>query len=89
MTGMDDPRDVERWLIGVCQELGLQLDSPSDDFFAAGASSITAVKLISQVEAKFGEDALPPEDLFEKSGINDIAASIRRNSAHADASSTP
>jgi acyl carrier protein len=89
MMGMDDQRDVEHWLVGICQELGLQLESASDDFFAAGASSITAVKLISQVEEKFGEDALPPEDLFEKSCINDIAASIRRNSAHADASSTP
>ena len=55
------------------------------DFFRAGGSSLTAVKLIARAEETFGEDSLPPEDLFDKSGIREIAESIVRNRQQVDA----
>lgn len=67
-------------------ELGVQLENADSDFFEAGATSLTAVRLIARVEASFGEDALPPDDLFEKSRVRDIAENIHRNLPTANAS---
>lgn len=79
---------LEHWVVETCRGLGLQAQDPGGDFFAIGGSSLTAVKLISQAEQEFGEDALPPEDLFERSTLRDIAATIRRNTASMDAAET-
>nr|WP_274613946.1 phosphopantetheine-binding protein [Streptomonospora nanhaiensis] len=49
------------------------------DFFEAGGNSLTAIRLISQAEESFGEDVLPPEDLFAESSVRQIAATILRN----------
>jgi acyl carrier protein len=80
------PQDLERWVLETCAELGVQLDNPDADFFEAGATSLTAARLIARVEATFGEDALPPDDLFEKSKVRDIAESIYRSLSTTEAS---
>ena len=74
---------VEQWVIGACRDLGVELDGAEDDLFAAGATSLTAIRLIARVEEEFGEDALPPDDLYEHSTVGAIAATIRRNTAGA------
>jgi Phosphopantetheine attachment site len=71
--------DLERWVLDVCAELGVKLDGADADLFEAGATSLTATRLIARAEAAFGEDALPPDDLFERSTVRAIAESIHRN----------
>ena len=75
---------IEDWLLDTCRELDLRVENADSDFFEAGGTSLSAIRLIAKAEAHFGEDALPPEDLFEKSRIHDLAACIQRNSAHTD-----
>ena len=43
-----------------------------DDFFELGGNSLKAVSLIVEVEKEFGEDALPPEKLFDSSTFSSI-----------------
>ncbi len=50
--------------------------TPDDDFFALGGNSITAIKFISQVEERFGEDALLPDTLFEDGKLSILAKAI-------------
>ena len=76
---MTTPYDLQRWVIDVCAEFGVQLENADSDFFEAGATSLTAARLIARAEANFGVDALPPDDLFEKSTVRAIAESIHRN----------
>jgi acyl carrier protein len=68
--------EVESWVMDACRELGLPVASGDDNFFTAGGNSLSAVKLIAKAEEAFGEDALPPDDLFERSAIRDIALTI-------------
>lgn len=72
--------DVQAWLLGTCRELGLPAEDVSANFFEMGGTSLTAVKLIAKAEQSFGEDALLPEDLYSRSTLHEIAASIERNS---------
>jgi non-heme Fe2+,alpha-ketoglutarate-dependent halogenase len=81
--------EIQAWVIGVCQELGLPLAGPDDDFFASGGTSLTAIKFLGRVEERFGEDALPVEDLFERSSVRDIAASIRATAGGVMTTSEP
>ncbi|WP_394840162.1 acyl carrier protein [Pendulispora rubella] len=83
----ENQEKFERWVIGVCQGLGVRIKDASSDFFEAGGSSLAAVKLIARVEEEFGEDALPPEDLFSQSAVRDIASCILRNAPRAAAPS--
>ena len=76
---------IQAWVLAACRDLGLSVDAGSD-FFRAGGSSLTAVKLIARAEETFGEDSLPPDDLFGNSGISEIAESIARNRRQVDAS---
>lgn len=46
------------------------------DFFALGGKSLAAFRLIVQVEAVFGEGTLPPEVLYQKPRLGDVAAAI-------------
>jgi len=75
---------IERWLVGVCRELGLQVEDAGSDFFEAGGSSLTAVKLLARVEDRFGEEALPAEDLFAESRLREIAQRIQQNSRQSE-----
>jgi len=81
----NDIDTIQEWVISTCRDLGLDVDAGSD-FFRAGGSSLTAVKLIARAEESFGEDSLPPEDLFSNSGVREIAESIARNRQQVDAS---
>ncbi|AJK46615.1 phosphopantetheine-binding protein [Burkholderia plantarii] len=76
MSNRNDIKDVQAWLVDACGALGLRIESADSDFFEAGGTSITAVKLLSRVEGHFGEDALTPEALFEQSRLSDIASHI-------------
>jgi hypothetical protein len=70
---------ITSWVVDACKDFGLYVETGGDDFFEAGGTSLTAVKLIERAEEKFGEDALPPEDLFTRSTMGEIAASILNN----------
>lgn len=73
-----DPRQAatEQWVLELCRGFGLTVPDASTDFFATGATSLTAVRLIARVEEEFGEDSLPPDELYERSTIAQIASTI-------------
>ncbi|MEH0574667.1 MULTISPECIES: phosphopantetheine-binding protein [Streptomyces] len=75
------------WVVDECRQLGLRVTGGEDDFFEAGGTSLTAVKLIERAEREFGDDSLPADELFTESRVMDIVVSIQRNSKHADAAS--
>lgn len=77
MGDAEDQGKIQQWVVEVCQELGLRLENGDDDFFAAGGTSLTAFRLIGRVEEEFGEESLPPDDLFSRSSVREIAATIR------------
>jgi hypothetical protein len=77
--------EIEKWLVAACQSLGLGITGAEEDFFTAGATSLTAIRLIAKAEERYGEDALPPDDLYADSQVRQIAASIRRNAGRIDA----
>lgn len=71
--------DVDSWLVGACRDLGLSISGLADDLFEVGGTSLTVVKLVARAEEQFGENALTPDDVFERSTVGEIAASIRNN----------
>ncbi|MEV7097923.1 acyl carrier protein [Amycolatopsis sp. NPDC051045] len=80
MTGTSgNPSTVERWVIDACVALGLPAQSPSDDFFALGGTSLSVIRLVARAEEEFGEDCLPPDELYEESTVRGIAGLITRN----------
>ncbi len=74
-----DIATIENQVIAWCRELGLKITSVDNDFFACGGTSLTAVKLMNRADAHFGEDALSPDDLYERGSIAEIAATIHAN----------
>jgi acyl carrier protein len=70
---------IQHWLIDACQKLNLPVETPDDDFFEVGGSSLALVRLVAQVETKYSEHALSPDEFIEHSTIREIAASIVRN----------
>lgn len=80
--------ELERWVIKVCQELKLQIDTADADIFDAGATSLTIIRLIARVEGEFGVEVLSTDEIVESSSVHDIAASIRRNIADTAVSAT-
>ncbi|MCK9893453.1 phosphopantetheine-binding protein [Frankia sp. AgB32] len=79
------PEALLAWVVDECRKLGLRVSGGEDDFFEAGGTSLTAVKLIDRAERDFGDDSLPPDELFTESRIAEIVASIQRNSKRAGA----
>ncbi|MBL1106886.1 hypothetical protein JK361_20135 [Streptomyces sp. 5-8] len=79
------PETLQAWVIHECKQLGLRVASGEDDFFEAGGTSLTAVKLIERAEREFGDESLPADELFTESRITEIVASIQRNGKNADA----
>ncbi|SDJ53648.1 Phosphopantetheine attachment site [Paraburkholderia steynii] len=71
--------NTEAWLIDACTALGLRVENAESDFFEAGGTSITAVKLLVRVEEHFGDDALTPEILFAQSRVADLARHISQH----------
>jgi acyl carrier protein len=79
--------EIETWVLDSCRELGLLVEGAEDDFFTTGGNSLTAVRLIAKVEDRYGEDCLPPDDLFERSSVGQIAATILANRERSGAAS--
>jgi non-heme Fe2+,alpha-ketoglutarate-dependent halogenase len=71
--------EIENWVIGFCRELNLPVEDATTDFFAVGGTSLTAMRLIASAEELYGEDVLPPDDLYESSSMGGIATVIARN----------
>jgi acyl carrier protein len=78
--------EIQRWVLDNCRGLGLKVEGPGSDFFSSGGTSLAAMRLIAAAEERFGEDALPPEDLYEHSSLREIAAVILKHGVPADAS---
>ncbi|MEU3501617.1 phosphopantetheine-binding protein [Streptomyces hundungensis] len=78
-TQTSTQEELEQWVLTTCRDLGLTVETAADDFFEAGGTSLTAIRLIAQAEETYGEDALTPDDLFARSAVRDIAASILQN----------
>lgn len=51
----------------------------SDDFFDLGGTSLKSVRMVLEVDDAFGENVLPPDQLFVGSRFDEVAAIIRRN----------
>ncbi|MGW4564093.1 phosphopantetheine-binding protein [Streptomyces sp. NPDC004561] len=77
--------EIENWVVESCRSLGLPAQDATSDFFAIGGTSLAAARLIAAAEELFGEDALPPDDLYENSALSAVAAVIH---AHATAGGT-
>ena len=76
-----DGAEVRQWVRDTCRGLGLPVEEPEDDFFATGGTSLTAMKFIARVEERYGETALAPDDLYERSSVREIADSIAHNTS--------
>lgn len=76
---MNSQTAVEEWIIDTSKQLGLPIETGDDDFFDAGATSLTIMRLIDRVEKEFGPDALTPEEVIEHSSVHEIAAAIIEN----------
>jgi acyl carrier protein len=64
-------------LISIWQEIFETTEiTPDSDFFELGGNSLTAIKLLSQVEKTFGPETLLPEVLFSDARIKSLAAAI-------------
>lgn len=90
MSETANPKSLESlqtWVIDECKQLGLRISAAEDDFFEAGGTSLTAVKLIERAEKEFGDDSLPADELFTKSRVAEIATAIQQNINYADAAS--
>lgn len=74
-------QQIEEWVVQVLRDLGLAVTGADDDFFAVGGTSLTAMRFIARVEERYGEGSLPPDDLYERSSVREIAASVRSNTS--------
>jgi acyl carrier protein len=81
MTEASNQTAIEDWVIHTCQGLGLPIEAGDDDFFEAGATSLTVIRLVNRAEEEFGSDALSPENVIENSAVHAIAAAIAENTA--------
>lgn len=81
MPFSNSPETVAQWLVSACASLGLGVVNAADDFFAVGGTSMLAIKLIARIEDTFGEDVLPPSDLFIIRNLNGVAQTIHGNLA--------
>jgi acyl carrier protein len=79
MDNSIDQQQSQQWVVAVCQELGLRLERGEDDFFEAGGTSLTAARLIGRAEKEFGEDSLLPDELFSRSTVREIAATLQQS----------
>lgn len=51
----------------------------SDDFFDLGGTSLKSVRMVLEVDEAFGENVLPPDQLFVASRFDEVVAIIHRN----------
>jgi acyl carrier protein len=57
-----------------------------DDFFELGGNSLTAIKFLSRVEERFGEDVLLPETLYDDARLASLAKAVDDATASAASS---
>jgi acyl carrier protein len=74
---------IERWMIKVCRELKLPVDSVDDDIFDLGGTSLTIMRMIARAEQEFGSEVLTPDEVVEASTVGEIATTIRLNAEKA------
>ncbi|RAG87119.1 acyl carrier protein [Streptacidiphilus pinicola] len=74
-------QEMEQWVADSWRALGLTVAGPATDFFSVGGTSLAAARFLAGAEELFGEDVLPPEDFFEGSSVEAVAALIVRNSS--------
>jgi hypothetical protein len=68
---------TETLLMHIWQEIFDTTEINADsDFFDLGGNSITAIKLLAQVEKVFGPETLLPEALFTDGRLRSVAMSI-------------
>lgn len=67
--------DIEQWVIETSRDLKLPVSNLDDDFFDAGGTSLSLMRLIARVESYFGV-VLDPDDILDASTIRGIAATI-------------
>lgn len=79
MNDKTDKESIEAWLLDVCRELGVPVEQLDDDFFDSGGNSLSVVRLIARTDARFGEDVLTPEEMFESGSVREMAEVVRRN----------
>jgi acyl carrier protein len=56
--------------------LGREKSEPNDDFFVAGGTSLTAIKLLQRVEKEFGPEVLSPDTLYSDPKLGSVARAI-------------
>lgn len=72
--------EVEEKLAAIWRRvLKVETVTASDDFFDLGGTSLKSVRMVIEVDETFGENVLPPDQLFEGSRFDEVAAVIRRN----------
>lgn len=74
---------IERWVITVCRELKLPVESVDDDIFDLGGTSLTIMRIIARAEQDFGPEVLTPDEIIEGSTVTEIASTIRLNAGKA------
>ncbi|MEU9336645.1 FkbM family methyltransferase [Streptomyces sp. NPDC048290] len=76
-----DPRPgIEEQLAAIWRQvLKVEHITASDDFFDLGGTSLKSVRMVLEVDEVFGENVLPPDQLFTGSRFHEVAAVIRRN----------
>ncbi|WP_431911914.1 FkbM family methyltransferase [Micromonospora carbonacea] len=72
--------EVEEKLAAIWRRLlRVEAVATSDDFFDLGGTSLKSVRMMLEVDEVFGENVLPPDQLFVSSRFDEVAAVIRRN----------
>ena len=68
---------IESELIDLWREIFHHENIHADsDFFDLGGNSLTAIAFLSQVEERYGADALLPDTLFAKGRLAELATAI-------------
>ncbi|NBH11291.1 FkbM family methyltransferase [Amycolatopsis sp. SID8362] len=76
------PAEIEQTLAAIWRRVLKVPDfAASDDFFDLGGTSLKSVRMVLEVGEAFGENVLPPDQLFEGSRFDQVVATIRRNLA--------
>lgn len=79
-TAAGAPSEIEEKLAAIWRRiLRVEEISATDDFFALGGTSLKSVRMVLEVDEEFGENVLPPDQLFVSSRFDEIAAVIRGN----------
>jgi FkbM family methyltransferase len=72
--------EIEEKLAAIWRRvLKVEAIATSDDFFDLGGTSLKSVRMVLEVDEAFGEDVLPPDQLFVGSRFDEVVAIIRRN----------